>query len=1057
MLFDKYQYNEEDIKERGYSRHCLVKNEAGECFWAKWILGVEKNDSKLKMLKDRLRALQGAKHTCLPDIIEYNFDEKQEAYAIVYKHLEDIESLESKVNSLGIQNIMGGLIDLAGCLNSLHSKNGITHGDINPGNIFVDKNGQFFLIDFHLAEITRTLSQEKDLVIFTRNFAAPEKFERLKTSGFSYQSDIYSFGKIIDWIFHECNEGIPEEQTRELQRLVATKPEERPRWLEVIDFLKKFPVLSNTENIYIGYHRNVHNHIDFSNLTGTPVFDIAPKKPDNNYLTYFINIVINNVVLNCSWIEEEHKIMINKIDNDDKYIDRKIRDGEKLPFKIKFTESHCDYDLTPYFKKWFGKKQIQNSLRQQGRHIKNELEFYRELLEKELEVIERNSLVLRYDEWRQEGSDLVFYIKEHEKNSELNFILNHIENGNAPNSDGIGYILSGNADRKQSKDDVQFTGKPYEYEMDKDKDNKSVYLFKIRDYELKEKDKDKMPIKGCILENVIQKGEEKRRQLEAIRKAEKNEVQNPRLIFALFTPDKLPPTEFPSYEPLDHVYQKDKDGNDMIYSANQNKAIRNAVSKSPLSIIQGPPGTGKTTVITEIVFQILAKEPQAKILISSQTNNAVDQVLENLLKKGLPILRLNAVTAMNIKEEIQEHTLGKKLDHWKAQVRKIANENFRNIIRDFPDKEKELRQLYGDWLNVISALDENSEINKKLIDSIRVIGATCNHIAAKIYSEWNFRFDYVIMDEAGKATTAEALVPITMGNNLIFVGDHRQLRPMLTTTREVEKWLRDKFKKETDELDEWDDYINRPSLFEQVIEKIDQRYKSQLTECRRLPPDQVALTSKYFYESAGDEPIEPGPRDSSAEHNLPLAITSSLFFIDIGNNNKNKKDKDGSSFNEDSAKIVIEILKCLDKYEIVKNYSFGVIACYKAQYSLLKKLTDKLIGRGELDSVYKWENEENKFIVSVVDRFQGLERDIIILDLVKSGVDLDLGFMEVPNRINVALSRNKRLLVIVGDYNSLVNASTKRLKGEKAALQHYLENINPKWIVPAGKIKELFK
>jgi superfamily I DNA and/or RNA helicase len=517
------------------------------------------------------------------------------------------------------------------------------------------------------------------------------------------------------------------------------------------------------------------------------------------------------------------------------------------------------------------------------------------------------------------------------------------------------------------------------------------------------------------------------------------------------------------------------------------------------------------------VFQILAKNPNAKILITSQTNNAVDQVLENLIKNKIPILRLNAATAFNIKEEVREHTLNKKLEHWKLQVKKTAEKNFKNIqadsmnmdkwdklrkdfenklknknglknlkkevediaaknesmikFRNLPDEENELLplldeafginyfklyQLYRDWINIVSSINEDSEINKKLIDSIRVIGATCNHIAAKKYSKLDNNFDYVIMDEAGKATTAESLVPIIMGNNLIFVGDHRQLRPMLTTTWTVEKWLRDKFEKEADELEDWDDYFNRPSLFEQVITKIDQSYKSQLTKCRRLPAEQVKLTSKYFYESEEDEAIEPVPREILAEHNLPLTINSSLFFIDIGSDYKNEKNEDKSSFNKGSAKIVIDILKHLNKYEAVKNYSFGIIACYKAQSRLLKRETDKLRGRGDLTSVCKWQRPENKFFVSVVDRFQGLECDIIILDLVKSGASLDLGFMEVPNRINVALSRNKRLLVIVGDYHGIVNAKTRKA-GKKAALQSYLENIKPEWIIPAEKIQGLFK
>lgn len=93
----------------------------------------------------------------------------------------------------------------------------------------------------------------------------------------------------------------------------------------------------------------------------------------------------------------------------------------------------------------------------------------------------------------------------------------------------------------------------------------------------------------------------------------------------------------------------------------------------------------------------------------------------------------------------------------------------------------------------------------------------------------------------------------------------------------------------------------------------------------------------------------------------------------------------------------------------------------------------------------------------MVDRFQGLERDIVIVDLVKSGAGCNLGFLEVPNRINVALSRQKKLLLIVGDYYSIINTKTKRSNGNKAALQIYLESIKPDWIVKAEQIKELFK
>jgi superfamily I DNA/RNA helicase len=106
------------------------------------------------------------------------------------------------------------------------------------------------------------------------------------------------------------------------------------------------------------------------------------------------------------------------------------------------------------------------------------------------------------------------------------------------------------------------------------------------------------------------------------------------------------------------------------------------LQNSPLSVIQGPPGTGKTTVITEIVFQILAHKPEAKILITSQTNNAVDQVLENLLKNEIPILRLSGITKPRI-QSIRKHTLDRKLEGWKQQVRETAEKNFKKKKQSF--------------------------------------------------------------------------------------------------------------------------------------------------------------------------------------------------------------------------------------------------------------------------------------------------------------------------------------------------------------------------------------
>jgi superfamily I DNA and/or RNA helicase len=1056
MLFNKYQYNNNDIRKRGYSQTCVVRDENEDVFWVKWILGIERASTKAGILTDELRRLRKARHTSLPEIIEYGFDDEQQAFAIVFRYLSDVYRLEESYQNIKIQEFIGGLIELADCLSVLHQKNKIHHGDIHPANILVDENRQFYLIDFGLSDITKTLSQEKDLQIFARDFAAPEKFNK-SSLGFPYQSDIYSLGKVIEWFFSGQQEDIPKEQNGKLQRLLAEDPVERPNWQEVIDFLKNLATVFDTGMIWVAFRDSEYVTKDFAQtlFEVKPIFDISPKEGDN----YLMDIIIGKYLCKgVLWIIAERKLLFNEIESldssDDKKIEIKKRNGKKLPLNHSYTEDCSEdcIDLTPYFQKWFNAKL---SLSENRSAVREELWFYEELLKKEKEVIRKHSIRLQYYKCviNGNGDGITFYIEFDEKYSSIGAILKHIDEGNDVNSDGFEYVLSTKADRKPNNEEFKFSGKPYSLEEinNPDKDEKKKYALKIKDCEFR--DTDRMPLKGYLREDTIMAEAEKDRQLDAIGKVGKNEVQNPDLIYYLFRPDELQGSCVDRARSLD-VKQKDAGGKPFEYSHNQTKAIQNALFQTPLSVIQGPPGTGKTTVITEIVFQILARKPESKILITSQTNNAVDQVLENLLENDISILRLCGITLPKV-HSIRDRTMGKILAGWKKQVIKTTEKNFKaraeRYKQEFGERFDELKNLQLDWMDTVSALDERSAINQKLINCIHVIGATCNHIASAKYRKYNFEFDYVIMDESGKATTAEALVPIILGENLVFVGDHRQLRPMLTNTREVESWLREKYKKDADGLEGWEDYINRPSLFERVIKNIDSDYKVQLTECRRMSKEQVLLTSKCFYETEGDDAIVPVERELEKEHNLPLTINSSVIFVDIGNDYENEKDTNRSSYNMKSQILIPEILKLLDKCDKVKKYSFGVITGYTAQCHGLKRTVKRVINN-ELRNI---SNNEDKLTVQVIDRFQGLERDIVIVDLVKSGIGLDLGFLEVPNRINVGLSRQKRLLIIVGDYSGIVNAKTR--SGKKAALQMYLEEIKPEWIIKAKQIGRLLK
>lgn len=1099
MILDKYQLYEE-IQSRGYSSTAKVTDESGDIYFAKWIKGIEKNSQPSKILYNKLRHLKKAVHSSLPKIIEYEWDESQSAYCIIFEN-KDASSLEENIFEIKPTHFLKGIEQIANCLQQLQQKHKLAHGDITPANILVDENFDFYLIDFGISDISATLSQSQELEIFAKEFASPEKWDRKIPKGFPYQSDIYSIGKVIEWYFekNEINE------FEEIQKLADKTCEQLPiNRINYVSFLEQLSKITseisfdNQNTIYLYANEEVIE--DLNNPDFKPKFDISPSRGEN----ILLNISSKNFYLHCIWkISENELNIINSARKEDKEKEysNTLKNGKELGLPIVFT-SHNGYNehfnLTPFFKKIQKEKQHESEYRKGKKEITKELKFFKDLLNKELQVLEKNSLRLRFTSFEKKGNyEISFKIQDNKKYSSIGGIKNHIDKATPPNPEDFEFIVSETADKKQMKDPMKFSGVAYDF-------NTKTRVLKFKDCE--RLDFEKIPKNGYLFENISKQKEEKKRQLEAIRKVEYNEVQNRDLIHYIFNPKDLPYKPMNKYG-LDKVYQTDSQGKAFEYSANQQRAILNAIHREPLTIIQGPPGTGKTTVITEIVFQILNKNPDAKILITSQTNDAVDNVLDNLLEKEIPIVRLSGIRKPKV--SLQKHTLDRKIEGWKEEVRKKTKANWKpykeqfkkalekeNIIllpifeilstnkqwkvkkqqiekmlerfNTFKGLEKSLtsetefitsissyvkvnlndyflkQKIFKDWLATISSLDENSNINQKLIDSIRVIGATTNHIASKKYQKYNFEFDYVIMDESGKATTAESLIPIVLAEKLILVGDHRQLRPMLTSNREVKKWLREKFKTDRDEFDGLDDYFNRPSLFEQIITKIDDDYKSQLDECRRSSKDQVLLTSKCFYESEGDEPIKPVERPQEKEHNLDLKVDSSIIFLDIGNSYKSEIDGNGSSRNKLSAELIPELLNGLDRFDKVKNYTIGVITGYSAQVREIRKVVRNKVDYRKLKNV-----KSSNVVISVVDKFQGLEKDIIIFDLVRSQQQT-LGFLSNANRINVALSRQKKLLIIIGNLDSILSAKPPKdleNSNQKPALQKYLSELKKDWIV----------
>lgn len=317
-----------------------------------------------------------------------------------------------------------------------------------------------------------------------------------------------------------------------------------------------------------------------------------------------------------------------------------------------------------------------------------------------------------------------------------------------------------------------------------------------------------------------------------------------------------------------------------------------------------------------------------------------------------------------------------------------------------------------------------------------IMGATCIHIASSKYSKVNFRFDYVIMDESSKASPAETLVPINMGQNIILIGDHNQLPPVVTREEAVKKNVK------TELEDNGLDFEKAfgESLFEKLIKAFEadeskQNYIKMLDIQYRMPKQVGSLISKYFYDSKLKNPettIIPD-NDKQKHHELTLKKDTSIIFFSTSQENPNDNDNKFNRQNKCNVQAIKELLEKLntlysDNLAKSKPFTIGIIAGYRGQVDLLKSS----INLSQYSNFVQVETDEsgkqkktNLIEINTVDKFQGAERDIIIYDIVRSSKgQSNIGFLDDYRRINVAFSRVKRLLVVVGDSEYLIKRAT---------------------------------
>ena len=476
---------------------------------------------------------------------------------------------------------------------------------------------------------------------------------------------------------------------------------------------------------------------------------------------------------------------------------------------------------------------------------------------------------------------------------------------------------------------------------------------------------------------------------------------------------------------------------------NQQEAVIKTLSldnDSEILLIQGPPGTGKTTTITEMIRQIQKRHRHAKILVASQSNQAVDNVLEKISINEDKILRIgNDESKMSdiAKQFIPNKVLDKLIKDNRARIKTnpISDEN--------PSIQAKLQELQSDFdkaLQTITAKmaeqekSKESELATLFLKNIRVIFGTLLGI-----SSWkDFRdivFDFAIVDEAGRATLSELCVPCIKARHIVLVGDHKQLAPVIDD--EIASNLNSNFPKKEVATSFFERYFERLSEGKEEVPYLE-NFRHRLIYNYRAEHKICQLYNQPFYEGELKEALAiKGKR----EHNLSALFKSSAVWIDTGKRDDREDTQVGTGkINHCNASIISSRLKILlDKIKEANiAHSIGIITPYRAQTNLLKdKLKDIKAEFKEIyvDKVETDKDLRNGFDIGTVDSFQGSDRDIIIYDCVRSSKAKNskedrekrsggkIDFIADEKRLNVSLSRAKKLLIIVGDMEFLYRAS----------------------------------
>lgn len=419
-------------------------------------------------------------------------------------------------------------------------------------------------------------------------------------------------------------------------------------------------------------------------------------------------------------------------------------------------------------------------------------------------------------------------------------------------------------------------------------------------------------------------------------------------------------------------------------NASQEKAVNEVLWAKDVAVVHGPPGTGKTTTLVEAIFETLRRESQ--VLVCAQSNMAVDWISEKLVDRGINVLRIGNPTRVN--DKMLSFTYERRFE---AHPDYPQLWSIRKAIRELRQQRKHADSWHQKMDRLKSRATElELRIRSSLFGEARVIASTLTGAANRVLE--GEKYSTLFIDEAAQALEAACWIAIRKAGRVILAGDHCQLPPTVKSIMALKGGL-------------------GKTLMERIVENKPETV-TLLKMQYRMNEQIMKFSSEWFYHGM----VESAP---SVSHRGILDYDTPMMWIDTAECD-GKEEFVGENFgriNRAEAELTLQTLQQylekIGKQRILEeSIDVGIISPYRAQVQLLRK---------ELRKREFFRPYRHLLTVNTVDGFQGQERDIILISLVRSNDGGDIGFLRDLRRMNVAITRARMKLIILGSSETMTS------------------------------------